>query len=110
MSDKLAIPAFDEALDAHENGGEKAEKREAAKRAKYQQIKTQRDDLDNKIYNQETKLKKSYFDSSIDSVKAYMDLQVLHKEHEACQMIMDGLFPKGLTAPAAKAVVAKAKK
>lgn len=95
---KIKIVAFDAALDAHENGGEKAAKREAAKRAKYQQIKTQKDDLENKIYNQNQKLTKSYFDSSIDSVKAYMDLQVLEKEFEACEEIMKGLFPNGLTA------------
>jgi hypothetical protein len=94
---KVTVKPFDEALDAHENGGEKKEKREAAKRAKYQQIKTQKDDLENKIYNQERKLEKSYFDASIDSVKSYMDLQVLHKEQEACEMIMKGLFPNGLT-------------
>lgn len=98
---KIKVQAFDEALDAHENGGEKAAKREAAKRAKFQQIKTQKDDLENKIYNQNQKLQKSYFDASIDTVKTYMDLQVLQKELEACGEIMTGLFPNGLTAPVA---------
>lgn len=98
----IKVKAFDEALDAHENGGEKQEKREAAKRAKYQQVKTQKDDFENKIYNQNRKLEKSYFDASVDSVKAYMDLQVLEKEFAACELIMLGLFPNGLTPATAK--------
>ena len=90
-------------MDEHENGGEKAAKREAAKRAKFQQIKTQKDDLENKIYSQTQKLSKSYLDASIDSVKAYMDLQVLEKEFSVCEEIMTGLFPKGLVPPAVPA-------
>jgi predicted nucleic acid-binding Zn-ribbon protein len=108
MSGKISVQPFDEALDAHENGGEKAAKREAAKRAKFQQIKTQKDDLENKIYNQNQKMQKSYFDSSIDTVKTYMDLQVLQKEMEACTEIMTGLFPNGL-APVAAEPAASAK-
>jgi hypothetical protein len=98
---KINVPQFDQALDAHENGGEKAEKRESAKRAKYQQIKTQKDVIEDKIYNQQKKLEKSYFDSSIDSVKARMDLLVMEKEQEVCAEIMAGLFPNGLGAPKA---------
>ena len=102
MSKKINV-TFDQALDEHENGGEKAAKREAAKRAKFQQIKTQKDDLENKIYSQTQKLSKSYLDASIDSVKAYMDLQVLEKEFSVCEEIMTGLFPKGLVPPAVPA-------
>jgi len=104
---KIKVKAFDEALDAHENGGEKAAKREAAKRAKYQQIKTQKDVLEDKIYNQKQKLEKSYFDSSIDSIRTYLDLQVLEKELEAATELMTGLFPDGL-APLPKVEAAKA--
>ena len=98
MSEKKINVTFDQALEEHENGGEKAAKREAQKRAKYQQIKTQKEDLENKIYNQEQKLKKSYLDPSIDSVKTYMDLQVLEKEFQTCDEIMQCLFPNGLIA------------
>lgn len=93
---KIKIKAFDEALDAHENGGEKAAKREAARRAKYQQVKTQSGALEDKIYNQKQKLENSYFDPAIDSVRAYLDLQVMERELEVCQEIMTGLFPNGL--------------
>lgn len=99
---KLKIKEFDAAMEARENGGEKEAKRESAKRAKYQQIKTQKDNLENKIYEHTQKLEKSYTDSSIDSVRTYMDLQVLEKELTACDEIMTGLFPNGLSKNAAK--------
>lgn len=102
---KKSIPTFDEALDAHENGGEKAAKKEAAKRAKYQQIKTQKEKLENDIYNTEQKLQKSYFDPQSDTVRLHLDLQILQKEFEACDEIMKALFPNGITkaVPAATA-------
>lgn len=100
---KLNIPTFDAAMEAFEQGGEKAAKREEAKLAKYNQLTTRRSDLEIKVLKQGQKLQKSYYDPSIDTIQVGLDLQVLQRELDLCKEIMTALFPNGIAAPAVPA-------
>lgn len=105
MSD-MNIPSFDAAIEAYENGGEKAAKREEAKLAKFNQLTTRTSDLQIKVLKQQQKLQKSYYDASIDSVQVYLDLQVLQKELDAAKALTSALFPNGIMAGAQAATTA----
>lgn len=96
---KINVPSFDDAIDAFENGGDSAAKREEAKLAKYNQLITRNSDLKMKIIKQKSKLKKSYHDAGIDTVQVHLDLQVLEKEFDVCNQILTGLFPDGIGEP-----------
>lgn len=93
---KITVPTFDQALDSHESGGDKAAKREESKLSKFNQLNTSKSNLEMKIMKQKSRLTKSYHDSSMDSVQIYMDLQVLEKELDATTELLTGLFPNGL--------------
>lgn len=93
----MHIPTFDAAMEAFENGGDKAAKRDEAKLAKFNQLQTRKSDLEIKVLKQGQKLQKSYYDPSIDSVQVLLDLNVLEKELEACKALMEALFPNGIT-------------
>ena len=96
MSNKLAIPTFDAALDAYEAGGDKLAMREENKLAKYNQLSAKKNDLTIKLKKQKNRLTESYHDSSMDTVQILMDLQVLEKEAETTDTIIKSLFPNGL--------------
>lgn len=88
------IPSFDEALDAHENGGDKSAQREETKLAKMTQIQAKKSSLKTKIMKQKNTIKKSFFDPHIDTVQAMLDLEVLEHEMTICEKVEKALFPE----------------
>lgn len=93
---KTKIPSFDDAMDAFENGGDKADKRDEAKLAKFTQLSAGHTALTIKIQKQNIRLKKSFYDPSIDSVQVYLDLNALNAELEAYTDLKNALFPNGV--------------
>ena len=90
------LSSFEDAMNEFEKNGEKQEKRDSQKLAKWQQLTAQKGDLENKIFNQKAKIKKSQFDPSIDTVAALMDLEVIQNRHKRTIEVINTLFPDGV--------------
>lgn len=92
MSD--LIVSFDDAMDVHETGGDKAEKRALAKQDKYDQMNIRVSKLRSAVMKQKQKLKSSLISSDMDTIQIQLDLSVMEREYEVANKLFTTLFPE----------------
>jgi len=97
------IISFDDAMDAFEQGGDKAEKRALAKQEKYDQMNLKVSKMRSDVMKQQQKLKKSLIDSNMDTVQIQLDLSVMQRELQVAETLFNSLFPTQIAAAAAAA-------
>jgi len=97
MSD--LIISFDDAMDVHETGGDKAAKRALAKQDKFDQMNIRVTKLRSAVMKQQQKLKASLISSDMDTIQIQLDLSVMEREYAVANKLFTALFPAE-TAPA----------
>jgi hypothetical protein len=89
MSLQLEKISFDEVLELDEKAGDN----EVLKIEKQDQLESKAKDLKIKIAKAKNRFKKSVIDPRTDSVAILIDIEVMEKELEYTQNVLEAIFP-----------------